>query len=173
MSAISTLSEADQEFILKYSTQKEVHFNSSRGQPHSPKPWEAKEIKLFYCGTLRENPVTQRQTWSQYGKHIETRLNAILEEHLASAGETLFESIKRTLAETIDCNNPMIIHPYYVTLDLYLRDHYRVEALKSIKKAPLNLAGSGWETVLGDFKNSNICYLGGIHRVLLDHIMLG
>ena len=57
----------------------------------------------------------------------------------------------------------MVIHPYYVTLDLYLRDHLRVEALKSIEKAPLNLAGAGWETVLGGFKNSNVSYLGAIH----------
>jgi len=164
LNAISTLSKADQEFVNKYSTHKRIAFQLPHAaNPQLPQPWKVKEIELFYCGTLRENPVTQRQNWSKFGKLIESRLNAILEEHIASVGEPLVASIRRILAGIIDCSKPMVIHPYYVTLDLYLRDHLRVEALKSIEKAPLNLAGAGWETVLGGFKNSNVSYLGAIH----------
>ena len=164
LNAISTLSIADQEFVDKYSTHKRRAFQLPHAaNPRLLQPWKNRKMELFYCGTLRENPVTQRQNWSKYGKSIESRLNAILEEHLASGGGALVESIKRILAGTVDCRKPMVIHPYYVTLDLYLRDHHRVEALKSIKNAPLYLAGTGWETMLGELENSNICYLGAIH----------
>ena len=57
----------------------------------------------------------------------------------------------------------MALHPYFVTLDLYLRDYHRLETVKSINSVPLTLAGGGWHTVLKEFIGGNVSYLGRIH----------
>ena len=164
LTAISTLSETDKHFIDIYSSQRRTLFQLAHAAtPKLRQPWAKKDIGLFYCGTLRENPKVQREGWSKHGELIQKRLNAILEEHLSKNGVSLVTAIIHVLSEEIDCSQAMALHPYYVTLDLYLRDYHRVQTLKSIDSVPLVLAGGGWETVLNEFYGANIKYLGRIH----------
>ena len=164
LDAISTLSDADKKFIDTYSEHKRNVFQLAHAAaPRLPQPWAEKDIELFYCATLRASPTVQRTGWLKYGELVEKRLNAILEEHLSSQGISLINAIKYVLSEEVDCTQAMVLHPYYVTLDLYLRDYHRVETLKSINSVPLILAGGGWRTILREFPGTNVRYLGRIH----------
>ena len=64
LNAISTLSGADRDFIETYSKYKRNVFQLAHAAtPRLPQPWSEKDIELFYCGTLRDNPTVQRTGW--------------------------------------------------------------------------------------------------------------
>jgi hypothetical protein len=163
LSAVSTLSEADADFVSTFGTRGRPAFQLAHAaNAKARRPWAEKSIPVFYCGTLRASPAAQRGTWAAHGERVAGQLNAIVEEHLGDGGRSLMAAATRVLAGAVDCADPLQLHPYYVTVDAYLRDYHRVETLKSLRSVPVVLAGGGWEAVLGDL-GDNVEYLGRIH----------
>jgi hypothetical protein len=72
-------------------------------------------------------------------------LNAVLEVHLRAPLQPLTAAIGEVLGRRLDVKNPYAIHPYFVTLEIYLRRRARWRLLEALKGLPVTVVGGGWD----------------------------
>lgn len=135
--------------------------------PHAAEPvaeplaWEARDIDLLFpatgCGDPEE---VRRDEWPRHGATVAAALNAIVEEHHARPLAPLTEAIATALKGAIDMANPFAVHPYFVTVDSYLRGAARWRALAGLAGLPVTVAGPGWEAFRRRHPDSGFCFLG-------------
>jgi hypothetical protein len=57
----------------------------------------------------------------------------------------LTAAIAEVLGRQLDVGNPYAVHPYFATLDVYLRGRARWRLLETLKGLPVTVVGEGWE----------------------------
>lgn len=161
---ISCLSEEGAQFIQdKTSLGKKSFQLAHAANPKEKTDWASKDVNLFYCGTLRNTPESQKNEWAHHGSQVQGLLNDILDDHSAHQHVSLMAASCRVLQNHIDCTQIENIFPYYVTIDAYLRDYHRVETLRYFKEIPITIAGEGWQPIIDTFNPKTVSYLGRIH----------
>jgi hypothetical protein len=111
----------------------------------APLPWTARDIDLLHAGTGPADPATLRAGWAQHGPKVEARLNAMLDAHDAAPFAPLPEIIAAAGHPVAALAAPDSLHPYFQTLDQYLRARVRWRMILPLMALPMTLVGPGWE----------------------------
>ena len=113
-----------------------------------PVPWDRRRIGLLHAGTAPADPAGLRAAWAQHGSLVEGRLNGMLDAHDADPFAPLPEIIARIGHPVASLGAPQSLHPYFQTLDQYLRARVRWRLILGLAAHDLTLVGPGWEPVL-------------------------
>ncbi|HVJ55555.1 MAG TPA: glycosyltransferase [Aliidongia sp.] len=111
----------------------------------TPVPWEDRNIEILMTGTAPEPPERLRAGWTQHGPAVTARLNAMLETHDSDPFAPLPEIIAQVAQPVASLGSPQSLHPYFQTLDRYLRARMRWRMASALCDRPLTLVGPGWE----------------------------
>lgn len=169
---ISCLSKEDATFVQSKVPQKEKTFVLNHGvNPVGHGEIVDKDIDLFFCATLRADPQSQRQSWAGHGAVVEQRLNDILDQYLSTPDVGLSHIVETVLRNEGAPTDALSLHPYYVSVDLYIRDLLRVKSVRHAKALNMVLAGPGWEPVLAEMRSHSIIYLGAQRPEKVEALM--
>jgi len=114
----------------------------------APVPWDRRPIDLLHAGTAPADPASLRAAWAQHGPLVERRLNDMLDAHDADPFAPLPDIIARVGHPVASLGAPQSLHPYFQTLDQYLRARVRWRLILDLAGRDLTLVGPGWEPVL-------------------------
>ena len=120
--------------------------------PHSsveraPTPWAARDIDLLLTGSLFLPPNPQRAAWRDHGADVEGKLNDIVDLVWLDLARPLEESVRDVLGEDADFET---LFPYMKTVDDYIRNAQRVDAIVALAPLRPTVVGPGWEAYADD-----------------------
>ena len=114
----------------------------------APMPWDRRPIDLLHAGTAPADPAGLRAAWAEHGPLVEGRLNGMLDAHDTDPFAPLPDIIARVGHPVASLAAPQSLHPYFQTLDQYLRARVRWRMILGLLDHHLTLVGPGWEPVV-------------------------
>lgn len=118
--------------------------------PGAGHAWAERDIKLLACGSpLEADPEAFRNNWTRHGPAVAERLNRMVEIHHAVPLRPLDDIARDVLA--LERPDGAAIHPYFATVDTYLRSRIKVNTLRVLATRwgkDLTICGHGWEALL-------------------------
>jgi hypothetical protein len=157
---VTTVSDCDLDYWQAVAPAIAVRHLPHAAEPGSGRPWAERDIALLFPATGCENPERTRESWTRHGAKVAAELNAVLETHLAAPLRPLTAAIEEILGGRLDVRNPYAIHPYFATLDVYLRAHARWRLLESLRGLPVTVAGGGWDAFAARHADCGFVLLG-------------
>ena len=111
------------------------------------KPWVDRDINLLFTGSLFLPPDAQRAAWRDHGTAVERKLNNIVDLVWLDLARPLEESVREVLGEDVDFETLL---PYMKTVDDYIRNAQRVDAIVALANLQPTVIGPGWEAFADD-----------------------
>lgn len=142
---VTTVSDCDLDYWRAAAPGIAIRHLPHAAEPAPSRPWAERDISLLFSATGCENPERMRENWSRHGESVSKGLNSILEVYLRAPLQPLTDAIAEVLGGRVDVKNPYAIHPYFVTLDIYLRARARWRFLAALRGLPVTVVGKGWE----------------------------
>lgn len=130
-----------------------------RHLPHAAAPQPIRSGRrrtgsLVFAGTGSECPDVIRNEWHRHGPMVADRLNRIVELALAdTALRALSGIIAEAIGGEIEVRDPLALHPYFATIDGYLRARQRWRLVTALADQPLVVLGEGWERLADHLKD--------------------
>ena len=110
-------------------------------------PWAVRDIDLLLTGSLFLPPNTQRAAWGDHGADVEGKLNDIVDLVWLDLARPLEVSVREVLGEDVDFET---LFPYMKTVDDYIRNAQRVDAIVALADLRPTVIGPGWEAYADD-----------------------
>lgn len=158
---VTTTSDCDVDFWAEAAPDLAISHLPHAAEPLEPAAWAGRDIAFLYPATGCADPEAgRRDEWPRHGERVAAALNAIVEEQRRRPLEPLTEAIRTVVGGTVDMANPLAVHPYFVTVDRYLRAAVRWQTLAGLAGLPVTVAGPGWEAFRQRFPDSGFTFLG-------------
>ncbi|MCC7016620.1 MAG: glycosyltransferase family 1 protein [Rhodospirillales bacterium] len=157
---VTTVSDCDLDYWRAAAPGIDIRHLPHAAEPARGRPWTEREIPLLFSATGCEDPERTRENWSRHGEKTAAELNAVLEIHLRAPLRPLTVAIAQALGRRLDVGNPYAIHPYFVTVEVYLRRRARWRLLEALKGLPVTVVGGGWEAFAACHPDHGFAFLG-------------
>ncbi len=176
---ISCIAGADVQFCRAHrGGRAQVRHLPHAARPRAPLPWERRDIPVLFSGSLSGDPEALRNGWRDYGRDVEARLNKMLDAVAAAPMRPLTDVIAEVASdEGLALATPREIHPYFATLDGFLRSRKRRDAVAALLDQPITVVGGGWEALaerpgrarfLGERDATEVCALTRRAKLVLN-----
>lgn len=143
---VTTVSDCDLDYWREAGAPGAIRHLPHAATPRAGRDWAGRDIALLFPATGCADPERTRADWSRHGAKAAAELNAVLDVHLRAPLAPLTSAIAEVLGGRLEVRNPYAIHPYFVTLEVYLRQRARWRLLEALKGLPVTVAGPAWET---------------------------
>ena len=157
---VTTVSDCDLDYWRVARAPAEIRHLPHAATPRSGQNWAARDIPLLFPATGCADPERTRENWARHGAKVAAELNAIREAHLLAPYQPLTVAIAEVLGGRIEVANPYAIHPYFVTLEIYLRQRARWRLLEALKGLPVTVVGSGWDAFAARHSDHGFAFIG-------------
>lgn len=131
--------------------------------PCDPLPWEARDIDLLLTGSLFLPPAAQRAAWRDHGPDVEARLNDVVDLVRADYARPLEVSVRGVIGDDVGFE---AIFPYMKTVDDYIRNVQRVDAVQALAPLRPTVVGPGWAAYADNLTSVNFIGETTIHEAL-------